>query len=340
MFRENKRLHTSYLSDGVLSSFSSSSQQTINTLQHYDSAKPQLYENRGGSSGIADFNTLTERKNGVNRMIDLVDSSLNPPIGNEAKTLSSDPSLTETRRRSHRPRGCRGGRKNRKSQQAKAQALLPKEILDDDASSQHHSVSKRSQDNVQTWEKPANVNSISYAGGLPFMGQSYGGTTAFSTSALSCILKASEQTSSPPPPPPCGNLPVHTIQESKTASGNSFSMRMASGANLNTQKVPFYAPSHNNGMRVDPYKPMPCGTLTLNAAAAHNSNALSKLPPRAPLIFSPPKSGCNSASTIDYYQTLLIQNHRPMMPSGGSLFATSPRSFLFGRPSEPPSIAW
>ena len=34
------------------------------------------------------------------------------------------------RRRSHRPRGCRGGRKNRKSQQAKAAALLPKEILD------------------------------------------------------------------------------------------------------------------------------------------------------------------------------------------------------------------
>lgn len=35
-----------------------------------------------------------------------------------------------TRRRSHRPRGCRGGRKNRKSQQAKAAALIPKEILD------------------------------------------------------------------------------------------------------------------------------------------------------------------------------------------------------------------
>lgn len=35
-----------------------------------------------------------------------------------------------TRRRSHRPRGCRGGRKNRKSQQAKAAALIPKEILE------------------------------------------------------------------------------------------------------------------------------------------------------------------------------------------------------------------
>lgn len=33
------------------------------------------------------------------------------------------------RRRSHRPRGCRGGRKNRKNLQAKALALLPKDII-------------------------------------------------------------------------------------------------------------------------------------------------------------------------------------------------------------------
>lgn len=340
MFGDNKRLHTSYLSDGVvLSSLSSSSRQTI-MYQHNDPAKPSLYESRMASSGIAECNTLTERKNGVNRMIDFVDpSSLNIPLSNDAKTLNTDSSLNETRRRSHRPRGCRGGRKNRKSQQAKAQALIPKEILDDDATLHHNSPSRHFQENVQTKEKPANGNSISCAGGLPFMSQSYGGTTAFSNAELGRILDRSEQTPSPPPPPPSGILPpVHMIHESKSAVGHSLSMHTANGVNPISQNVPFYAPSHGNNMRANPYKPLPCGASTHNLAAAHNVNGVSKLPPRAPLFFSPLKSGCNPAPAVNDYQTLLFQ--RPMMPSGGSLFATSPRSFLFGRPSESSSIAW
>jgi hypothetical protein len=53
---------------------------------------------------------------GVNELLVGTATATDPPPG---------------RRRSHRPRGCRGGRKNRKSQQAKATALIPKEILDD-----------------------------------------------------------------------------------------------------------------------------------------------------------------------------------------------------------------
>jgi hypothetical protein len=277
-------------------------------------------------------------------MFELVDSSnINLPNGKDVKVLCTDPNLSEPKRRSHRPRGCRGGRKNRKSQQAKAQALIPKEILDDDVTPHHSSILKRTETNLQTGDKPANGKSISCAGGLPFMSQGYGGTEAFSTSTFhgKDFFDRSEQSPSPPPPPPTNILPpVHSLYESQAAAANSFSMYIASNVNPYPQNASFYAASHNNGMRLDTYNPMPCGTSTVNAAAFHTNSVVSKLPPRSPLVFSPVKSGCNPALKLDDYQTLLAQKQRPMMPYGGSLFATSPRSFLFGRPGEASSIAW
>jgi hypothetical protein len=281
-------------------------------------------------------------------MIELVDpSNVNLPIGKDVKALNSDPNLIEPKRRSHRPRGCRGGRKNRKSQQAKAQALIPREILDDDATPQNSSISNRTLTNVQFMEKPTNGKSIACAGGLPFMSQSYGGTAAFSTSAfgLKNVLDRSEQSPSPPPPPPPPPTtilpPVQSIYEAQAVVGSSFPVHIANDVIPSQQKASFYAASHNNEMRLDSYKPMPCGTLTLNGAASYCNNAAYKLPPRAPLIFSPVKSGGNPAFPLDDYQRLLAQKQATIIsPHGGSLFATSPRSFLFGRPGETSSIAW
>lgn len=347
MYGENKRLHTSYISDGAFSSLSSSSREAMK-YQHHEMSKSSLYaSNDGTSNATSNCNTLAERKNGVNRMLDLVDpASLNLPLSDDLKTSNLDPSLNGLRRRSHRPRGCRGGRKNRKSQQAKAQALIPKIILDDVTASPRHSISMHSQENAQKYgkpvigqwninaERPASVGTIACAGGLPFMSQSYGVAAAFSSSSLghNGIVERSEQTPSPPPPPPVDILPPSNFTHvSKESFEHSQQTHMAAGLNPYSLNFPIHAPMNNNDICLDLHKPSPCGSMTLNATLPHSMG--SKLPPKAP-----PLKGCNPASLLDDYRKLRIQKQRQM--NGGSLFATSPRSFLLGMPNGPSYTAW
>lgn len=366
MYKDSKRLPPSYLSSGLQSS-------SIKTIQHQHY---QLSAIRGSSSYSRDdgyygtttnVNTLAERTNSINRMVDLVDpSSLHLPRYNDTKTLasdqSSDQSLYGTQRRSHRPRGCRGGRKNRKSQQAKAQALIPKEILDDVSSLPHHSISKHSQENVQKWEhptigqwnksaeQPTLFGTLACAGGLPFMSQSYDGAVAFSPSAFGYnngiaisttsneVLERSEMTPSPPPPPPTEMLPpLNSTQLHKATSEYIVPIHVATGATPYAPNVPIDAMLHYSGSHVGVHEPTAFAALTHNSAVSHSMNMVTKLPPKAPLI----RPACNPATVSDEYLKLRIQKQRQMMPNGGSLFATSPRSFLLGGPSESSSyMAW
>ena len=80
-------------------------------------------------SNRSSLTSVPGQYNGNRSRCNTGDSTYSNSIGTGDLAASANPQTT--RRRSHRPRGCRGGRKNRKSQQAKAAALIPKEILDD-----------------------------------------------------------------------------------------------------------------------------------------------------------------------------------------------------------------
>lgn len=282
------------------------------------------------------------------------------------------------RRRSHRPRGCRGGRKNRKSRLAKASALVPKEILDPptalspknerrkNASNEKTDVSRLR--NQMSWEQtfdntsqPSGNNS-----GLLFMNQGSTGS-AFSAPVFS--------THSVHPLPSMHKMKQHHGEKSQQL------LRPLQNSNIGSPQV---------GNRFD-HQADPTSFMIIKKKVSHHANARIHPGPSPSDILPPPPppsarpspdpalQGPNpyalssfqgtghampmqlgaAAETIctntfinetcgdldstrnpsdPSLATEEIRNkyiQKQVLASGGSLFVTSPRSFLLGRPKRP-----
>ena len=249
------------------------------------------------------------------------------------------------RRRSHRPRGCRGGRKNRKNQLAKATALLPKEILDSPVPLCPTNMSSTSQQAKKLDDSQPHIRSAEKGYlGLPFMnrskvGAAFSGTHSVSqekfpsSSFYQKRIKADES-----------QQRLRLLKAGDVAAPN---MYRKSTATTGTGK---WAVNQNNSTEILPPLP-PCAQTKHeespdpsllqgpNPYALNNTSSGGFI--EEPDITKMQPGPSAKKSTVEEYRNQRISKQLQAIANGGSLFVTSPRSFLLGGPkSASPKTAW
>jgi hypothetical protein len=243
---------------------------------------------------------------------------------------SKDSKITGPKRRSHRPRGCRGGRKNRKTRNNSILLTVPKEIiggntplsicenLRQSGSSQPEGDQKRERGIEYAVQKSwtqnsiADENSVHVANFPPLPQTRIQSASKENASSTMMFRPALEQSSFLPPLGRANPMRTNGLPNSMHADDILPPLRMPEVHTPNLDGPNPYALSFTKGSH-KPYD----WTNNSNMAA----NAIQR-PVQLNL-------GHSAETAIDY-RSLQIQKQRQMLTDGGSLFATSPRSFLMG----------
>jgi hypothetical protein len=250
---------------------------------------------------------------------------------------SSKDKITGPRRRSHRPRGCRGGRKNRKTRSNNSILLtVPKEIiggstplstcenLRPSGSSKPEGDQKREREIEYAKSKSWTQHSVPDENGIH--------VEHFSMFPPTMQSVRKEHASNTPTFRP----PVLEQSSFLPPLGRATSMRTSGlpngmGAHSILPPLPM---AQVNGPVLDGPNPYALSYATSGSPKPYNwtSNHSNR---SANAIQRPVQvnRGGNSADTTVDYRNLRIEKQRQMLADGGSLFATSPRSFLMGRNS-------
>ena len=317
----------------------------------------------------------------------------NSSVGDDTSSAADDGSSSgggsiKTKRRSHRPRGCRGGRKNRKNQLAKATALLPKEILDIPAPSSPPNQESNKRSHNQSMGGKITILSRGgenksgrggASGGLPFMNHPASIGTAFSTAnrpiaqasqsqhneASSYIYNQSSfKTASP------STAPYHHHQETSShrfrplqdsnglflekpakasTSQNITNMYRDKKSSLSLLQNEILPPLPSIPIQPEPIHQGP-NPYALSSKHRHHSTSMDAVhkndvhnnSPTMKSQIAPNNKGNNNGNMNSYssedYRSQRIEKQRQMLANGGSLFVTSPRSFLLGRSSSSDAV--
>jgi hypothetical protein len=229
---------------------------------------------------------------------------------------SKDNTITGPRRRSHRPRGCRGGRKNRKTRNNSILLTVPQEIIGGNT--------------------PLSIceNLRQFGSSKPEGDQKREREIDYKTPKSWTQHSVPDENAFPPLPP----LPQTTQSARKEHAGNTLMFRPVLEQKMRTTGLP-------NGMDANGILP-PLMMTEVDAPNMDGPNpyALSyakELPKpydwtnnsnrSANAIQRPVQlnRGHSAEPSIDY-RNVRIEKQRQMLADGGSLFATSPRTFLMG----------
>jgi hypothetical protein len=244
---------------------------------------------------------------------------------------SKDNKITGPKRRSHRPRGCRGGRKNRKTRNNSILLTVPKEIIGGNTPlsvcenirqsgvSQPEGDQKRERGieyaAQRSWTKHSvlDENAIRTANFPPLpLHQTMQSASKENASNTMMFRPAIEQSSFLPPLGRANPMRTTGLPNVMHADGILPPFRMPEVHAPNMDGPNPYALSYSKESP-KPYE----WTQNSNRSA----NAIQR------------PVGLNlghSAETAIDYRSLQIEKQRQMLTDGGSLFATSPRSFLMG----------
>jgi hypothetical protein len=246
---------------------------------------------------------------------------------------SSKDKITGPRRRSHRPRGCRGGRKNRKTRANNSILLtVPKEIIGGNTplsarENLRQSGSSKPEGDQKREREIEYANSKSWTQNpVPDENGFHVGNFSMFPQTTQSVRK--EHTSNTP----TFRLPVLEQSSFLPPLGRATSMRTAG------------LPNGTDAHAILP--PLPMAQVNGPVMDGPNPYALSyaRDPPKpydwtcnsnrsANAIQRPVQANRGHSDTTVDYRNLRIEKQRQMLADGGSLFATSPRSFLMGRNS-------
>jgi hypothetical protein len=246
------------------------------------------------------------------------------------------------RRRSHRPRGCRGGRKNRKNKD-NATLTVPKEILGDNCtpsltcdnlrqpgSSQPEVDQKREREYTakkiqQSWNQHSipDENAVHIAN-FPLLPPTT--PSARKDHARNTLFRPFlEQESFLPPLGKTNStrtgLPTHM-------EADGILPPLPPAAEVNAPDLDGPNPYALSYARLEPPKPLYDWTQTSVNRSAYAIQRPAQL------------NRGQSADTTNDYRSHRIEKQRQMLSEGGSLFATSPRSFLTGGNRSVLTMSW
>ena len=240
---------------------------------------------------------------------------------------SKDNQITGPKRRSHRPRGCRGGRKNRKTRNNSILLTVPKEIIGGNTplcenlrqpgSSKPEGDQKRERGieyaTQRSWTQHSvpDENAIR-AVNFPPLHQTMQSASKENASNTIMFRPALEQSSFLPPLGRANPLRTTGLPNSMHANGILPPLHMPEVHAPNLDGPNPYALSSANE------SPKPYDWT-------NNSNRSANAIQRPAQL----NKGYSAETAIDY-RSLQIEKQRQMLTDGGSLFATSPRSFLMG----------
>jgi len=228
------------------------------------------------------------------------------------------------RRRSHRPRGCRGGRKNRKNKQAAA----AKDILGSPLS-QRHNAGNHGANNNNLSALPPTLRKVE--GKAWNISSNENGTIKATTMHNKRTLPKQVL-----PPFYSGSLDnpftFRPVIEALETTNDDFSIRMLpSFSELDDQSIipPADTKKTEDGATEGSYgaaaKQDPLA-LTLTADLLCDESTITTT-----LFECPSGESSICSGSTNSYRNQRIQQQREILPnSGTSLFVTSPRSFLFG----------
>jgi hypothetical protein len=240
------------------------------------------------------------------------------------------------RRRSHRPRGCRGGRKNRKTQLAKATSLLPKEIFDPVPLAPKSLVDPvGTADRSRTWPFGSRTRV-----GVAFWEPTFAPGVQLYKPVLNLKHNFCPVQENRPDPrfgdPSEGNRSTAAPTVYTTQAIPSTSSRV-------------FQPHHQVSCEILPPPPLTCTNYSPSPVQIHegpNPYALSSN--ESIDIYSNDSGdeggndillmGVTATETKDSYRNQHMEKHCNTVTNGGSLFVTSPRSFLLGHLSN--NKAW
>jgi len=230
------------------------------------------------------------------------------------------------RRRSHRPRGCRGGRKNRKNKD------VPKEIVGGNIPLCPRENIRANGDNKNTnyhpsnhfWDKqrphPADENR-SGSSPRPMVHPSF--------SQMQPPINMQKHHHYP------NAYTFHPINnDAFYMNGNIYNQSMGTGP-LSRPLLPgeILPPLPATKEETSPSLDGP-NPYALSANSNRNTIKTNKKPKHGATIVKPDKM-------MDEYRTQRIEKQRQMLADGGSLFVTSPRTFLMGGArKQPVGVSW
>lgn len=240
---------------------------------------------------------------------------------------SKDNKITGPKRRSHRPRGCRGGRKNRKTRNNSILLTVPKEIiggntllsicenLRQSGSSQPEGDQKRERAAEYATQESWTQHSIPEENAIrtenfPPLPQTMQSASKENASNTMMFRPALAQGSFLPPLGRANPIRTTGLPNSMHAGGILPPLRMPEVYAPNLDGPNPYALSYT---KEQPYD------WTNNSS--RSANAIQR-----PIQLD---RGHSVETAIDY-RSFQIEKQRQMLADGGSLFATSPRTFLMG----------
>jgi hypothetical protein len=242
---------------------------------------------------------------------------------------SKDNKITGPKRRSHRPRGCRGGRKNRKTRNNSILLAVPKEIiggntplsicenLRQSGSSKPEGDQKRERGIDYTTQRSWTQHSVPdenaiRSANFPPLDQSMQSASKENASNTMMFRPALEQSSFLPPLGRANPMRTTGPPNGMHANGILPPLRMPE----------VHAPNLNGP---NPYALSYAKESPKPYDWTNNSNRSANAIQRPVQL----NLGRSNEEAIDY-RGLQIEKQRQMLTDGGSLFATSPRSFLMG----------
>jgi hypothetical protein len=242
---------------------------------------------------------------------------------------SKDNKITDPKRRSHRPRGCRGGRKNRKTRNNSILLTVPKEIIGGNTPLSICENLRQSGSSKAEGDQKRE-RGIEYAVQRSWTEHSVPDENAFCTANFPPLHQTMQSASK--------ENATNTMMSRPTLEQSSFLPPLGRANPMRTNGLP-------NSMHVEGILPPLCmPEVHAPNLDGPNPYALSyaKESPKPYDWTNNSKRSANaiqrpaqlnlgySAETAIEYCSLRIEKQRQMLTDGGSLFATSPRSFLMG----------
>jgi hypothetical protein len=242
---------------------------------------------------------------------------------------SKDNTITGPKRRSHRPRGCRGGRKNRKTRNNSILLTVPKEIIGGNTplsicenlrppgSSQPEGDQKREKGSEHAAQRSRTQNSVPDENAIrtanfPPLPQTMQSASKENASNTMMFRPTLEQSSILPPLGRANPMRTTGLPNGMHADGILPPLCMPEAHTPNLDGPNPYALSFTKK------SPKPYDWTNNSNMAANTIQRPIQL-----------NMGHNAETAIDYH-SLQIEKQRQMLTDGGSLFATSPRTFLMG----------